>query len=125
MKREIWVPVGLPGAGKTTFFKQLASGKNITRINMDKYVNSRLSDILPDVLRTEGHLYLDGLFLSKEVQKIILDTRENIIFCCFSTSREQCEINDNKRSRKIKSTQTIRNATVNKPLKCIEIKGNI
>ena len=125
MKRQIYVPIGLPGSGKTTYFEVLSSDKKITRINMDKYIRSKLSDVLSDVLRVNGDLYLDGLFLSKEVQQILLDTNEDIIFCWFDLSRAECEANDNKRSRKIKSTATIRNAMVNRPLKYIEIKGNI
>ncbi len=109
--RIVYVPIGLPGAGKTTYFKTL---KNVTRIDMDKFIGCKLTDVLGDVLKTPGDIYLDGLFLSKKVQDIIQNIT-NVQFIYFDTTREQCLINDKKRNRAKSSANIIKNAEVHKP----------
>lgn len=112
--RTIYVPVGLPGSGKTTYFNILQK-RGITRINMDKFISSRLSDVLLDVLRQDGDLYLDGLFLTKISQDIIIQTGENIVFLWFDVKRSTCLQNDRNRKREKNSEITIKYTKVHKP----------
>ncbi|MCD6435696.1 MAG: hypothetical protein J7L15_04850 [Clostridiales bacterium] len=111
--RTLLAPIGLPGAGKTTFYKSLRP--NIKRIDMDMY-KGNLKTVLKEVLNSkenEGDLYLDGLFLTKETQDILI--LNNVKFIFFNTPKTVCLDNDTNRSRTTKCTWIIQNIKPNKP----------
>lgn len=119
--RTLYVPIGLPGAGKTTYFKSQNFG---TRIDMDKYVGKKLNEVLIEVLKTSGDLYLDGLFITETSQKIIEKFNENIIYIFLDTPKEICLIRDAARVqyniRKKNSISIIKNAKIHLPKKYLK-----
>ena len=122
--RILLAPIGFPGSGKTKFYDKISRIIKLGYVDMDAYKGQELSEVLTEVLKTPGDLYLDGLFLTKKTQNILLDYGVEFIY--FDITREQCIINDLQRNRTLKCTSIINNAQLNKPDKkdiFIEIKG--
>ena len=113
--RVIFVPIGYPGAGKTFYYNKHIRKGLMTRIDMDVFIGRKLEDVLPDVLKTQGNLYLDGLFITEASQNILLGTNETIAFIYFNTSKETCLENDRTRNRKQSSAAIIKHAKIHKP----------
>jgi len=109
--RRVYVPIGLPGAGKTAYFNKLRKF-NVKRINMNNFKNKQLDQVLDHVLCTNGNLYLDGAFLSKNDQNLIKEKVENdlskVVFLCLASDSE--------------TSETIKLANVNVPDECIRIR---
>lgn len=113
----IFVPVGLPGAGKTYIYGSMFN--YCTYINGDKYFKDgkSLDNLISDVeklSKTTRYIYMDGLFTSKEVQDKI-QKKLDVAFIYFIPNKERCKFNDKNRDREHKSTARIDSIHVNKP----------
>lgn len=123
-KQEIIVPVGLPGSGKTMLYKEYEDEytycgvyeKEMVKIKGDKTKAKGVFLDLVTFLMQQSYkkFYVDGLFLSKEIQ----DELENFFdvkFIYFEPDIEACLHNDRLRQRRLTAERTIIRRKVNKP----------
>ena len=130
--RTIYVTVGLPASGKTSYYDNLVHyGEQVTLIEMDKFRGQSLRSTLETIQFPKGNIYLDGLFITKTSQDIIVeffntfkDTK--IEFLYFNTSKQRCLLRDKSRvvmeERNKSCTNIIRNAKINIPRKVTVIE---
>lgn len=118
---RIYIPVGLPGCGKTSYFQSHITPRDI-------YVDGDTFKSLPDLidhvisfsLTSSQNLYLDGLFLTQDVQETLHKSLYNVTFIYFTPNIQHSLYNDAKRARPTLAATTIRNATIHKPQSCLE-----
>ena len=119
---RIFVPIGLPGCGKTSWCKSKLRAIDVY-IDGDSFKS--LSDLIDHVqtipLNPSSNLYLDGLFLTKDVQDLLKRSLYNIQFVLFTPNIPNSLFNDAKRARPTLAATTIRNAQVHKPQSYTEL----
>lgn len=104
------IAIGLPGSGKTTYFKSQAG----TYIDGDSFSN--LDDLITVVKLAPQPIWLDGLFLTSAVQHKLRRAFGYIIRWYYWTPDvNACLHNDSLRNRPLSSAITIRNSSVHKP----------
>lgn len=119
---RIFVLVGLPGCGKTSWCKSKLRAIDVY-IDGDSFKS--LSDLIDHVqsisLNPSSNLYLDGLFLTKDVQDRLKRSLYNVQFVLFTPNIPNSLFNDAKRARPTLAATTIRNAQVHKPQSYTEL----
>ena len=119
---RIFIPIGLPGCGKTFYFQSHMTSRDI-------YVDGDTFKSLPDLidhvlsfsLTSSQNLYLDGLFLTKDVQETLRKSLYNVTFIYFTPNIQHSLYNDAKRARPTLAATTIRNSVIHKPTNCLEL----
>jgi len=110
----IYVPVGLPGAGKTSLYHD--SYDECIYIDGDSF--SSLKELVAYVRtlpRTSGY-YLDGLFVTESSQNFLKEyLPSDPRFIYFPPDLEACLYNDALRGRNLSAAAVIRNAKVHNP----------
>jgi len=116
----IFVPIGLPGSGKSTLGRSLKNTINSVYVDCDElyYKGFKLEDLVTYIKNLRGrNIYLDGLFITENVQRKLFEELD-CLFIWFNDSkahRQQYAKNDLLRNRKLNSTNIILKAKVNKP----------
>ena len=119
---RIFIPIGLPGCGKTSYFQSLMNSHDIY-VDGDtfKSLPDLIDHVLPFNLTPSQNLYLDGLFLTQDVQETLYKSLYNVTFIYFTPNIQYSLYNDAKRARPTLAATTIRNTAVHKPLSCREV----
>lgn len=119
---RIFIPIGLPGCGKTSWCKSKLRAIDVY-IDGDSFKS--LSDLIDHILsiplNPNSNLYLDGLFLTKDVQDLLKRSLYNVQFVLFTPNIPNSLFNDAKRARPTLAATTIRNAQVHKPQSYAEL----
>ncbi len=128
----IIVPVGLPGSGKTTYGQSIA-GDGVEVIDFDelskKYsLIEALQKVDWNTMDSDKDFYLDGLFITEEVQEEIANNFYDIKWLYFDTPRDECIKRDRNRvkseGREKSSEAIIENAYIRRPEYYYTVKDN-
>lgn len=117
----IHVAVGLPGSGKTTYYKKQAQRKSCLYVDGDSFTD--IDELVSHIkAKADGytHIWVDGLFLSKEIQKqLLVKLRDGytalVAFDYWVPNREYCAYNDAKRGRAVSAGISIKHMPIDKP----------
>lgn len=119
---RIYIPIGLPGCGKTSYFQSCMTTRDIY-IDGDtfKFLPDLINHVISSSLTPAQNIYLDGLFLTQDVQETLRKSLYNVTFIYFTPNIQYSLYNDAKRARPTLAATTIRNTEIHKPTNCLEL----
>jgi predicted kinase len=148
--QSIYIPIGLPGCGKTTFYETRLKDKNVIRISADdirfKLLDSENTQIYFDEsiekdvwaeyydelnyhLEHDASIYVDctNLTLAKRMKIYEMITKSHcesfqIQYICFVLTAEQCWHNQQDRKRKVQLSILVQMEKSFEPISDIELQ---
>jgi len=102
------VPVGLPGSGKTVLSRKFNTVINADELFKDNYTLDDLINYIKEYNYTVTDVYLDGLFITRNLVKKLIETFDYYIrLVYFKPNIENCIYNDLSRNREKDSVNII------------------